>query len=102
MTLSLLETLFQKALGFLDAADFEAELNRVRDDVAVQGFLRQVLIGPTAALSAGLSVGYVLWLTRGGLLIASLLSSLPAWRLIDPIPVPARLGLDEEPEGEAA
>ena len=44
----------------------------------------------------GLSIGYVIWLTRGGLLLASLLSSLPAWRLIDPIAVLAYLGTDDE------
>jgi hypothetical protein len=44
----------------------------------------------------GLSVGYVIWLTRGGLLLASLLSSLPAWRLIDPIAVLAQLRTDDE------
>ena len=32
-------------------------------------------------------MGYVVWLARGGLLLASLLSSMPAWRAIDPLPV---------------
>ena len=54
------------------------------------------MVSSTIAVSSGLSVGYVLWLTRGGLLIASLVSSLPAWRLIDPIPVLASLRFDEE------
>lgn len=43
-------------------------------------------------VSTGLSVGYVLWLLRGGALIASLLSSLPAWRLVDPLPVLGSMG----------
>jgi hypothetical protein len=37
-----------------------------------------------------MSVGYVVWLFRGGLLLGSLLSSLPAWHVIDPLPVLAR------------
>jgi hypothetical protein len=41
-------------------------------------------------------VGYVLWLLRGGALIASLLSSLPAWRLIDPLPVLSRVDDEED------
>ena len=34
-----------------------------------------------------LSAGYLAWCLRGGALIASALSSLPAWRSFDPLPV---------------
>ena len=54
------------------------------------------MAGSSIAVTMGLSIGYVIWLTRGGLLLASLLSSLPAWRLIDPIAVLAHLGTDDE------
>ena len=33
------------------------------------------------------STGYVLWLLHAGPLVASVLSSLPAWRTFDPLPV---------------
>jgi hypothetical protein len=33
------------------------------------------------------SAGYVMWLLRAGPLVASILSSLPAWRTFDPLPV---------------
>ena len=42
-------------------------------------------------MTTGLSVGYVMWLLRGGMLLSSILSSLPAWRLVDPLPVLASL-----------
>ncbi len=32
-------------------------------------------------------MGYVIWTIRGGYLAASMLSSLPAWAIIDPLPV---------------
>src|ERR1044071_267144 len=54
--------------------------------------------GSVAVGSCGLPVGYVLWLLRGGALLASLLSSLPAWRLIDPLPVLSRV--DDEDDAE--
>jgi hypothetical protein len=39
----------------------------------------------TAGTAAGLfSVGYAMWVLRGGALMTVLASSLPAWRLIDP------------------
>lgn len=47
--------------------------------------------------SLALSVGAIWWATRATGLIASLLSSLPAWRNFDPLPV---LGRDEDDEDE--
>jgi hypothetical protein len=44
---------------------------------------------------------YVLWLVRGGVLLGSYLSALPAWRLLDPLPVLARTGDDEDEDDEA-
>ncbi|WP_418315025.1 VCBS domain-containing protein [Piscinibacter sakaiensis] len=47
----------------------------------------QTAIASSIAVTTGLSVGYVVWLVRGGLLLSSLLSSMPAWQMIDPLPV---------------
>jgi hypothetical protein len=71
------------------------ELDRIRDEIADQGQLAQWVTGTAAVGGFGLSVGYALWLLRGGALLASLLSSLPAWRLLDPLPVLARVDEDE-------
>ncbi len=51
-----------------------------------QGAGTQIVVGGSA-VSAGLSVGYVLWLARGGVLMASVMSALPAWASLDPLPV---------------
>ncbi len=56
-------------------------------------------------VTAGLSVGYVIWIARSGVLLSTALSSLPAWRFIDPLPVlsqgKAGLGLDFEEDDES-
>ena len=39
---------------------------------------------------------------RGGVLLGSYLSALPAWRLLDPLPVLARPGEDEDDDEEDA
>ena len=80
--------------------DFIGELDEGQDDLLALSQLERTMVTSSVAVTSGLSVGYVLWLTRGGLLIASLLSSLPAWRLIDPIPILNRLGLDDESDGD--
>jgi len=46
-------------------------------------------------------VGYLLWLIRGGTLMGSVLSSLPAWRLVDPLPVLGSLGDDLDNDDES-
>jgi hypothetical protein len=63
--------------------------------------LQSVMVGSGAAVTGTLSVGYVIWLLRGGLLVSSLLSSLPAWHAIDPLPVLGRTEQDED-EGDEA
>jgi hypothetical protein len=43
--------------------------------------------GSALAMSTALSVGYVAWAARGSYLVASLLAQMPAWQLVDPLPV---------------
>ena len=71
----------------IDSDEYRQQLDRLRDDVAGDIFADRTIVGSSIALSTGLSVGYVVWLVRGGVLLSSVLSSLPAWRLVDPLPV---------------
>ena len=67
------------------------QLDQQRDSAG--GSQRSVkdLQAASALLTTGLSVGYVLWLARGGVLVASLMSALPAWAMVDPLPVLAQM-----------
>jgi len=57
----------------------------------------------SVVMGGGLSVGYVLWLLRGGLLLSTLVSTLPAWAVIDPLPVLSRAKRDDdEDDGDDA
>jgi Cadherin-like len=81
---------------------FVQHLDRVREEVADQDADDEILVGSASALATGLSAGYVLWLVRGGVLLASLMSSVPAWAGIDPLPVLAQMrrGDDEDADGD--
>ncbi len=79
-----LHSLFQKS-GLLQ------NLDALRDEIRQDASFGKTVLGSTLFLITSLSVGYVLWLVRGGMLLSSPLSSLPAWRLIDPLPVLATL-----------
>jgi len=49
--------------------------------------IETLTVGTVAGLSGVLSIGYITWVIRGGSLLASMLSALPAWRFADPLPV---------------
>jgi hypothetical protein len=87
--------------GATQNATFLQELDRLRESMQAEVELEQRIVGSAVAIGTGLSVGYVIWLLRGGLLVTSLLSSLPAWRYVDPLPVLGRLQGDEEEDDES-
>jgi hypothetical protein len=66
---------------------FQKSLEQVRDDVMQVASIDRNVMASTIGVSASFTIGYVLWLVRGGVLISSLLASLPAWRMVDPLPV---------------
>jgi hypothetical protein len=45
------------------------------------------VVGSAMAASSSLTVGYVIWTIRGGLLASSVLAHLPAWQFVDPLVV---------------
>lgn len=71
---------------------FQKELAQVRDDVMQIAAVDRNVVASSIGVSASFTIGYILWLVRGGVLISSLLASLPAWRLVDPLPVLGTLG----------
>jgi hypothetical protein len=87
---------FSFPLSLIEADGFVNELDELREDVSKAALLDKTMVASTVAVSSGLSVGYVVWLIRGGVLMSTVLSSLPAWRLIDPLPVLAYMGRDDE------
>ena len=49
-----------------------------------------------ALAGASLTVGYVVWMLRGGILISSLLAQMPAWSMVDPLTVLDSLDQSDE------
>lgn len=80
---------------------FLEHLDQLRRQLREEFDLDRTVSISVAGLSLGASLVYILWLVRGGVLVGSYLSALPAWRLLDPLPVLARVG-DEEPDDEDA
>jgi hypothetical protein len=86
---------FGSGVQGIEAPEFVEELDRLREDVEQQTRVAGALMTTNFVATAGLSVGYLFWLLRAEVLLGSFLSSLPAWRLVDPLPVLGRI-LDED------
>jgi hypothetical protein len=49
-------------------------------------------IGAASVLMTALYAGYLIWVRHGEYLLASLVSSIPAWRTIDSLPILREFG----------
>jgi len=74
------------------------ELESMRETLREQDEIQSSGAVVLAAGSLSMTLAYLLWLIRGGALVASALSALPAWRILDPLPVLARASDDEDEE----
>ncbi len=82
---------YNDPLQVIGAETFITRLNDMREELISETANTEKVVGSSLTVTAGLSVGYVVWLARSGVLLSSALSSLPAWRFIDPLPVLAGL-----------
>jgi hypothetical protein len=67
--------------------DLLSRLDEAQRRLLEEAESRRALVAQSVAITGGLSIGYVVWLVRGGVLLSSMLSALPAWQMIDPMPV---------------
>lgn len=68
----------------------EGSFRKVNDEVQAEAAQEQGVVASSVVVTTGLSVGYVLWLARGGALLASMASAIPMWASVDPLPVLSR------------
>ncbi len=94
-------------VNFLDEMEYSSAISQLRDaldefkgEAESEEQYYKTVIGSAIAVSTGLSVGYVVWLIRGGMLLSSMLFSMPAWQLADPLPLLAGSRTDDEEDEE--
>ncbi|MFT3858310.1 MAG: DUF4347 domain-containing protein [Aquabacterium sp.] len=74
----------------INPEELRRNLDALHEQLLEQGAERRNVVASSIAVTTGLSVGYVIWLLRGGALLGSMLSAMPAWQMIDPLPVLTR------------
>jgi hypothetical protein len=63
------------------------KLDEMREKVTKDEPVLNLVAGSAQWASVAASVIYILWTIRAGYLLASLLSSMPAWTFVDPLPI---------------
>ncbi|MCW5783054.1 MAG: tandem-95 repeat protein [Nitrospirales bacterium] len=86
--------------SLLTKSRFLQDLDRVRDDVQEVAATEQTYLASSIAVSTGLSIGYVVWLLRSGVLLTALLSSVPAWQFVNPLLVLDATGKKKRQRGQ--
>ena len=78
--------------------DLPSEQNRDHQDTLTPEVFDKVVVGSTAVVSTSLSVGYVIWILRGGSLLTAFISAMPAWQSFDPLPILQPVDNDDDVE----
>ena len=91
---------FAGPLQLVASDSFMSKLNDAREEIMLENRTFDMVVGGSMSISAGLSVGYAIWLARSGVLMSGLLSSMPAWAFIDPLPVLASMGAKDDEDDE--
>ena len=70
-----------------DASPLWENLDSLSDLLDDDGVLDKLIDVSAISLATGLTVGYVFWTVRAGYLLTGLIAQMPAWRLVDPLPI---------------
>lgn len=87
----------------LEQTGFWTELDTFEQDVQAsilqEGEWEELVVETTTVAGTTLTVGYIVWLLRSGSVVFGLVSSLPAWTMMDPLPV-LQSGLENLGDGD--
>lgn len=88
-------------LSYLVSTEFIQDLEQVEDSFDFDGTVPEWATGTAVATTASISVGYIMWMLRGGYVLASVLSTMPVWQNIDPLPVLAALDAADDDDDDS-
>ncbi|WP_419194996.1 cadherin domain-containing protein, partial [Novipirellula herctigrandis] len=80
-------SLYLSAFFEFDTGSLFHQLNSVMDDLQNHDSSLELAAGTAVVTSGAVSVGFVIWAARASYFATMLSTSLPAWAIIDPVPV---------------
>ncbi len=97
---NLADLFYTEERNSLTSSNLLKKLSQEREQIKQDITLDAQVLTNAVSVSTGLSIGYVIWLVRGGLLLGSVMSAMPAWRNIDPLPVLSSMDGDSDNEDD--
>lgn len=89
----------QREVMYQAVASQAHEQNReLQKELGQQVAARGRVVGSVSVVTTGFSVGYLLYLVRGGMLLSGLLTQIPTWSMLDPLMVIDGVGKDDDKE----
>jgi hypothetical protein len=86
-------------LSFVVQDNYMTQVKSIDDELQFETQVPEWAVGSAVVTTTSLSVGYIVWMVRGGYVLASVLSTMPVWQNIDPLPVLDALdGVDDDDE----
>ena len=76
------------------------ELDQIRGNADQDISIDSLAVGSVGTISSGLIVGYVIFAIRSGLLLSSIVATMPAWNLLDPLAIVPVADRDDSDSGE--
>lgn len=77
------------------------QFDSLGDDLDSSMKFQTLAIGSAGVMTSGLTIGYVVWILRGGVLLSSILAQMPAWQLIDPMVILNHIDDEEADENDS-
>ena len=65
----------------------QSQMQSAMELVEKQQELQEVIVNTTVTSGASLTLGYIVWVLRSGVVFSSMMAGLPAWRNVDPLPI---------------
>ncbi len=84
------------ATAIADTTPLWESLDSLNELLHDDGMFDRLVDVSAISLATGLTVGYVFWTVRAGYLLTSLIAQMPAWKLVDPLPILSSLDSDSE------
>ncbi|MFM7073406.1 MAG: cadherin domain-containing protein, partial [Planctomycetota bacterium] len=95
---------FRRGDSIDQAAFFVDKLRPLKVEMAPEGPFVEYTAGTVFITAVALTAGFIFWAVKGGFLVASFLSQVPAWKYVDPLPIfdtmAGEIPKDGEAEGE--
>ncbi len=76
-------------------------LDTFRDDLLSDDHYESLIVGAAVGAAVAMSIGQAVWLLRAGYMASTLMSTMPIWRSIDPLPVLEYLEGDQDQQADS-